>query len=56
MRAARAIDWHALLVPSHPVAEFVIRGTAMYVLLFLCLLAGISVRHWTEPASDAACM
>lgn len=31
------IDWHALFVPQRPLLELVVRGTVMYLLLFLCL-------------------
>lgn len=37
MAAEFAIDWHALFVPQRPLLELVVRGTAMYFLLFLCL-------------------
>lgn len=32
-----AIDWHAMLLPDTPVLEIVLRGTVMYVGLFLLL-------------------
>lgn len=37
MAAHLAIDWHALFVPQRPLLELVLRGTAMYFLLFLSL-------------------
>ena len=31
------IDWHTLLVPTHSVLEMIVRGTIMYLALFLLL-------------------
>ena len=31
------INWQLLLIPEHPVAELVVRGSAIYLLLFLAL-------------------
>lgn len=32
-----SVDWTELLVPTHSVLEMIVRGTAMYLLLFLIL-------------------
>jgi len=29
------IDWHSIFVPSEPILETIIRGTVMYLVLFV---------------------
>ena len=39
-----AIDWHVVFATTRPMAELVVRGSAMYLLLFLALRLGFK-RH-----------
>jgi len=52
MGAFGPVDWHAVLVPKTPLLEIFVRGTAVYLLLFLLLRLVLKRQSGTVGVTD----